>query len=323
MGRSVDVNVTIVERPPIYVVGPVKNPGAYKYLPGMIVLHAIALAGGLDRGQERLLGIIESVREMERSRGKADQVKRLLARRARLEAQRDGSSILPVPVQLAQLAGEQNARTFLASESALLQAEQARHAHQENEIARRTAAARREVETLKRKLEQADVQKQMRIERLNDMQKLKDRGIVTTHTVVTLRTELSDIEAHRQDYLVAIAQAEVRLTEVEGAAARLQSERKATLAKEIAALEQEIATAQQEMTAAGTLATIIYGAMSATPLSQAYEIVRRSKEGPRTLQATDTSSLMPGDVVKIVATASTVPGQPERMLPELLRAGTN
>jgi hypothetical protein len=51
--------------------------------------------------------------------------------------------------------------------------------------------------------------------------------------------------------------------------------------------------------------------------------VRRSKEGPRVLQATDTSSLMPGDVVKIVATASTVPGKPERMLPELLRAGTN
>ena len=38
-----------LERQPVYVLGPVKNPGAYKYAPGMTVLHAVALAGGLDR----------------------------------------------------------------------------------------------------------------------------------------------------------------------------------------------------------------------------------------------------------------------------------
>src|SRR5262249_37141789 len=308
IGHSADVNVTILERPPIYVVGPVKNPGAYKYVPGMIVLHAIALAGGFDRAQDRLSGIVESVREMERARGKAEQVKRLLARRARLEAQRDGASVLPTPIQLAQLAGEQNARTFLATESALLQAEQARHAQQEKEIATRTAAARQEVNALKRKLEQVDDQRNMRIERLGDMQKLKGRGIATSHTVVTIRTELSDIEAHRQDYLVAISQAETRLAEAEGAAVRLKAEQMAALAREIAAVDQEVAAAQQEMSAAGTLATIFFSSMNSTPQPQGYEIVRRSKEGPKTFQATDMSSLMPGDVVKIATAASTFPG---------------
>jgi hypothetical protein len=51
IGRSANIDVKIFDRSPIYVVGPVKNPGAYKYAPGMIVLHAIALAGGLDRGE--------------------------------------------------------------------------------------------------------------------------------------------------------------------------------------------------------------------------------------------------------------------------------
>ena len=51
IGRSANIDVKILERSPIYVVGPVKNPGAYKYVPGMIVLHALALAGGLDRGE--------------------------------------------------------------------------------------------------------------------------------------------------------------------------------------------------------------------------------------------------------------------------------
>src|SRR5215813_2344204 len=40
MRRRAEVNVTVIDQPPIYVVGPVKNSGAYKYMPGMIVLQA-------------------------------------------------------------------------------------------------------------------------------------------------------------------------------------------------------------------------------------------------------------------------------------------
>jgi exopolysaccharide production protein ExoF len=308
IGRTADVSATVVERSPVYVVGPVKNPGAYKYAPGMIVLHAIALAGGLDRGQENLLGMIEGVREIERSRSKADQVKHLLARRARLEALRDDTSILPMPIQLVQLAGEQSALTFLATESMVLKAEKASRQHQENELEVRIAAARNEVEVLRRKLDQVDAQKDIRIERLNDMQKLKDRGIVTTNTVVMLRTELSDIETRRADNLVAVAQAEARLAAAAEAKARLKSEQAATLAKELAVVDQEIATAQAAMISAGTIAATLFN--STIPASQAhtYEIVRQSKDGPKTLAAMDTSSLMPGDVLKInTKTASGTP----------------
>jgi hypothetical protein len=231
------------------------------------------------------------------------QVKQLLARRARLEAERDGVSTLPIPIQLAKLvwdaAGERTARTFLATESTILRAEQARRRQQDKEIALRVAAARDEVEALKRKLDQVDVQKDMRIERLNDMQKLKDRGLVTSNNVVALRTELSDIEAHRQDYLVAIVQAEARLAEAEEASPRLSSENKANLAKAIATVDQEIAAAQEAMISAKALATILYRPNSSKLQAEAYEIVRQSKDGARTLRVTEISPLMPGDVLKI------------------------
>lgn len=345
IGRSANIDVKIFDRSPIYVVGPVKNPGAYKYVPGMIVLHAIALAGGLDRGEGTLSGMVEGAREMERQRSMTLQVKQLLARRARLEAERDGSSTLPIPIQLAKLvwdaAGERTARTFLATESTVLRAEQARRRQQgketasrfaatrneveallatestvlsaeqarrrqqDKEIALRVAAARNEVEALKRKLEQVDVQKDMRIERLNDMQKLKDRGWVTTNNVVTLRTELSDIEAHRQDYLVAVVQAEARLADAEEASPRLSSENTANLASAIATVDKEIAAAQEAMISARALATILYRPNSST-LQADYEIVRQSKDGARTLQATETSPLMPGDVLKITSNVAAI-----------------
>ena len=297
IGRTANIDVKIVDRSPIYVVGPVKNPGAYKYVPGMIVLHALALAGGLDRGEGP--GMVEGAREMERLRTMTLQTKQLLARRARLEAERDGVSTLPVPLQLVKLAGEKTAQTFLATENTILRAEQARRQQQRREIASKLAAARNEVEALKRKLEQSEVQKEMRLERLNDMQKLKERGLVTSNNVVALRTELSDIEAHRQDYLVSIVQAEARLAEAEEASPRLSSENTANLANAIAAVDKEIAAAQETMISARVLATILYKPVSGTPQAGAYEIVRQSRDGARTLPATETSPLMPGDVLKI------------------------
>jgi len=82
MMRTADVNVTILDRSPVYVVGPVKKPGAYKYVPGMVVLHAVALAGGFDQGERNVSAVIESVRELGRLRNATEQVRRLQARRA-------------------------------------------------------------------------------------------------------------------------------------------------------------------------------------------------------------------------------------------------
>jgi protein involved in polysaccharide export with SLBB domain len=315
IGRSANIDVKIFDRSPIYVVGPVKNPGAYKYVPGMIVLHAIALAGGLDRGEGNLSGMIEGAREVERLRSTTLELKQLLAHRARLEAERDGASTLPIPVQLAGLAGESTARTFLATESAILRAEQAKRLQQSKEIALRVAAAWNEVETLKRKLELIDVQKQLRIERLDDLQKLKDRGLVTSNNVLILRAELSDIEARRQDDLVAVAQAETRLAEADEASARLSSENTANLANAIATVHKRIAAAQQAMISARALATVLYRPNSRME-AVTYEIVRQSKDGARNLQATETSPLMPGDVLKINPNVAAIsPSSVAPMLP--------
>ena len=182
IGRNANIDVKILERAPVYVVGSVKNPGAYKYAPGMFVLQAIALAGGLDRGGENLSGMIEGAREVERLRIASLQVQQLLARRARLEAERIGVSALPVPddtvtalrtsdeatpgaqaaVQLAKMSRDPTAATFIATESTILRADQAQRRQQDQEIAMKVAATRNEVSALKRKLDQFDLEKSLR-----------------------------------------------------------------------------------------------------------------------------------------------------------------
>ena len=56
------------------------------------------------------------------------------------------------------MAGEAAARNFLATESTILRAEQSKRQQEQKEIGLKTAAAQSEVEALRRKLDQADVQ---------------------------------------------------------------------------------------------------------------------------------------------------------------------
>ncbi|WP_210419009.1 SLBB domain-containing protein [Bradyrhizobium sp. NAS80.1] len=57
IGHAGFVTATITSRSPIYVIGPVKTPGAYPFSPGLTILHAIALAGGLDQGLSDMGGV--------------------------------------------------------------------------------------------------------------------------------------------------------------------------------------------------------------------------------------------------------------------------
>jgi polysaccharide export outer membrane protein len=44
--RNPSVSVEVMTRRPFYIIGEVKNPGSYPYVSGMMVINAIALAGG-------------------------------------------------------------------------------------------------------------------------------------------------------------------------------------------------------------------------------------------------------------------------------------
>ena len=95
-----DVHVVILERKPIYVLGPVRNAGTFKYTPGMIVLQALADAGGLGVDVVDTSRAIESIRETEHLRQGEDRFDRLLVKQARLIAQRDGLDAIMLPASI-------------------------------------------------------------------------------------------------------------------------------------------------------------------------------------------------------------------------------
>ena len=116
LGHEGMVNVMLMERSPIYVLGPVKNPGSFKYVPGATVLHAIAVAGGLDRGTSDPWQKVEAVREIQKRSGAAGALMKLIARATVLKAERDGTTP-KVPLRLMELVGATEATSLVNEQS--------------------------------------------------------------------------------------------------------------------------------------------------------------------------------------------------------------
>jgi polysaccharide biosynthesis/export protein ExoF len=305
VGRPVDVNVAIVERAPVYVVGAVRNPGAYKFVPNMTVLHAVALAGGIERGTGNVSELIQGVQEMERMRKSNDDLKRLIARRTRLEAQRDGVELRP-SAQLVELAGEQVTGLLLANEISTMRAENAKTEREEISIDRSILTARKELEVLKRKCAQLDIQRDLRTERLQNLENLVARGLTTRHGIITIRSELADLEARRQEYQLAVVQGETRLSQAEMARKWFNDDNETSIAKAITATDIEIAEARQTLKSAEMFAYILTqsetnAAQTRSAVVPEFEIVRKGEHKPVADTASEISTLRPGDVLKIRA----------------------
>ena len=99
-GRSIDVHVEILDRLPVYVIGSVRVPGAVKFAPGMIVLQAVANAGGSNTGAADTSKAIETIQEREQLQQTEHQVTSLLIKRAMLIAQQNGSEQISMLVGL-------------------------------------------------------------------------------------------------------------------------------------------------------------------------------------------------------------------------------
>lgn len=72
--KSPQVNVSIVEHRPFFIVGEVKKPGGYPYLPGLTVRKAISLAGGftLYAARESFFVVYENQSDHSANRVDAD-----------------------------------------------------------------------------------------------------------------------------------------------------------------------------------------------------------------------------------------------------------
>ena len=201
LGRKGFVTVRSNERPPIYVLGPVKTPGSFKYSPGMTVFHAMALAGGYNQATEPWQRI-DAVREVTKRTSALEEMSDLLVREAVLRSERDQVAPNPPP-QLVDVVGATKAKALIAAEIsrrlAIVSARQTR----ERLLAEQIDTAKQDVQMLTSRMPSDELIRSLR-ERVNGLQGLLQKGWASRVQVIQVQSQLSEAEQRRQDFNRAV-----------------------------------------------------------------------------------------------------------------------
>ena len=307
LGRPSDVHIAILDRRPVYVLGGPRGGATIKHAPGMIVLQALAEAGGYQRDASAIARSIEIIRETQRLGDAQDRLARALVRQSRLAAQRDGLSAVALPPTLASRLAKILPPDAIA---ALLRDADATLGVEHQAYLERLALADRLVEIAKAELAaqnlratQARALGQSKAARLRDMQSIASRGSVSQFKVTDMAIELADGVARQEDLLVAVTQADARLAEAEIARAKILQANSAQVALDLTAVEQEVSELER---AIGSMSAVVAmlgngqaGLAEAKGGPPAPRIVRRGPGGTLLLPADETTPLMPGDVLQL------------------------
>ncbi|NDV86793.1 hypothetical protein GTW51_08765 [Aurantimonas aggregata] len=306
LGRRPLVNVMLSARAPIYVLGPVRAPGSFKYVPGMTVLHAIALAGGLDPRISDPWQNIEAIRATETREEMSGSMLKMLARAAVLRAERDVTT--PVaPPQLVAMAGAAQADNLINEQidrrRAIVLAQEFRKQTAMNAI----EAATHDVRIYARMDSLEDLVK-IRRERMDNIRSLVQRKVLDSDALSQAQAELADAEERRHEAFNQYLSAKQRLATLQAETLKAQSEIASELAGEVEETQRQIVESQRELDTSDEILSALPGTRSPSTSTgkrqTIYRVVRQTDGRPVEIQASGMTVLEPGDLVNIAEDAS-------------------
>ena len=115
VGAKLRIVIHLLERESIYVTGAQVRPATVKYVPGMIVLKALALSGSQDRVSADNWVRVDISRERERMRKSQEHRKAYLARLQVLSAEQEGKQAYPTG-ELLKVSSNEEAKARIAAE---------------------------------------------------------------------------------------------------------------------------------------------------------------------------------------------------------------
>ncbi len=309
-GRSADVHVAIVDRQPVYVTGVIRAPGSYKYTVGMIVLQALAGAGGAGLAGSDTSRAIEIIRETAQLHIAEDRSDRLLVKRAMLTAEHNDVDTMQSPGSFAVARAAEWIDPVMEAARTTLAGDRRNHALLRAQAERQLAAARAEVEAQMMRADQIKDLIAKKQARLRDLEAIAARGSVAQFRLSDAGVEIAELLARKDDLDVALVQAQGRLAAAEAAVVTMDRDYAVGLDKALATTQQELDELAQAMESAKAIITVLHGEALGGTLGDAggkrlvVRITRRAEHGFAVVTADDTTPLRPGDVVEVTADTS-------------------
>jgi exopolysaccharide production protein ExoF len=299
-------SVEIAQYRPLYLTGDVQTPGEYPYAPALTVMKAVSLSGGLrraDAGQRFARDFITA---------KGDAVVfmaergRLSMRKARLQAEIEGSDKINMPVDLKNLP---QAADMMASEVALMQSRSKQLTLQLQALDDLKGLLQSEVVTLAKKSDTQNGQLVLAKEDRDKVEDLAERGLALSARKLTAEQRAADLEAALLDIDTASLKAKQDISKADQDEITLRNDRANQLAQEMQDTDTELETLQLKLTTSQTLMQeAVAQSTDAAHLSSdgqsvniAYSIVREVDGKAKEIPAQENTEVLPGDLIKVTS----------------------
>jgi protein involved in polysaccharide export with SLBB domain len=294
-------SVDVTRCRPFYVTGLVEHPGPYDFLPGLTVLHAVSLAGGLHRLPPS--SIVDALREKRMLTETMSRVTELIARRARLEAEREGTQTIPVPQELVRL-DPSRAREIVDGERAVLDQSRQVISREKSALESLVALKHKSAESYDREIARLEQRIEEQTKIFSQLQKLHEVKVINQQRFLEAVVSLDGLKRDKQLAVAGLSQVNTDLEKAQRDLAQLTLTNSARIAMEIAGTELELrrlkrVAAEMQKLAAGLDAA---ASQDNSGLVATYKIMRRNADGRLSVvQATETTPIMPGDLVQVDA----------------------
>ncbi len=304
-----DVSIEVTQFRPFYIVGQVQKPGEYFYRPGMTVLQAMSVAGGLLRAADAAGSRLE--REIISSKGDlellANELSALMARKARLDTELKRAEAIEYPQPLLDRQNEPFIRQAMDQERLIFESRKEGLETQLKALKQLKTFLEREVVSLSGQVGSHNTQLKLLKEELASVVTLSDKGLATAPRRLALERNVAQLEGEgmRMDSTLLRARQEISKTEI--AILELDNKRSTEVTVELQQAQVNIERLSQKMETAERL---LYESEVIAPRylldagrpgrSRPVYTISRAVDGRVTeIPATESMIVEPGDTVKV------------------------
>lgn len=297
LGRRPSVAVEIVEYRPFFILGPVAEPGAYPYRPGLTVLRAVSLAGGLGTRSETgdrdaIAGQGEmSILQVERDAARA--------RIARLEAELNSAEAVTPPPDLAARSGEPSIAELISQEEAIFETRRDAYKAKLAALEQLRQDLQTEVPAQRAMLENVEMQVRSLREDLNTVSE-----VVATMQARSMEREVAKLDGERLRVETSLLRAQQEVSRADLEIIDLRTQHALALTQELrevyAGLEQtehRLETAAALVEQAESSASGLFSGQRR--LATVYSIVRTRDQETEEIPAEEVTRVEPGDVIRV------------------------
>jgi exopolysaccharide production protein ExoF len=307
-GRESYITVEVAEYRPVFVSGLVQRPGSHPWQPGMTVLHAVTLLGGLYRATSENAGgvVIGADAEILRLRRNINDLKRNQALLARFRAERANQAVIEVPETLIALVGRTEAQSLVAEQTSVLANRRSGLSSQLAALERAKAIATQEMAGLVEQSKRLREMLEQRRTYKKQMDTLQAKGVVTTTRTMEEQGRLVELEDRATTVSVGIARVQGTMASLERDIISLRQERLAEIDTEIFKLNKENAQLELEIEGArnayfkitGTQAPMQFVERDAPKSAIVeYQLVRYEAGVQQSKKVDQFARLKPGDIL--------------------------